>query len=97
METTKPVHNDNDDDDSPLTRLGTVPKLLVPRLLDARLLLLPHRGVLLELATAGNEVDLGEGDDLRLVDELVPNEGEDVDGNEDVVLLRGMESERKTR
>jgi hypothetical protein len=66
--------------------LRSVPDLLPERLLDARLLLLPQRGVLLELATARDEVDFGEGNDTGLVDELVAEVGDDVDGDEEVVL-----------
>jgi hypothetical protein len=60
--------------------------MLAQKALDARLLLLPQRGVPLELATAKDEVDFGEGNDTGLVDELVAEVGDDVDGDEEVVL-----------
>lgn len=60
-----------------IPRLSTLPHAFPPGLLaPKRLLFLPHGLVLVELPTPADEVDLGRGDDLGLVDKLPAAAGE---------------------
>lgn len=64
--------------------LRTVPELLVPRLVRV-LLLRPPRRVLVEFASASDQIDLLGLDDRGLEPEFVGKVQEDVDRNADVV------------